>query len=103
VSNGLQSGTITGVISAQKSLRGNIEACGTLSGALALPIIVDNSGGAVYEGEYTITPETSAQTLPTAHKRMQDDLTVLAIPYYETTNETGGNTVYIGMEVEING
>lgn len=103
MSSDLQSGRITGVISARKSLRGTIKAHGALVGTVALPKIVDNSGGAVYEGEYIITPETSAQTLPTAHKRMQDDLTVLAIPYYETTNETGGNTVYIGMEVEING
>ena len=102
MNNGLQSGTITGVISAQKSLRGNIEAHGALSGTVALPKVVDY-GGEVYEGEYIITPETDSQTLPTARKRMQDDLTVLAIPYYETTNETGGNTVYIGMEVEIYG
>lgn len=85
------------------TLKGAISAQGVLKGAISLPKIVDNGGGAVYEGEYTIIPETTAQTLPTAHKRMQDDLTVLAIPYYETTNETGGNTVYIGMEVEING
>lgn len=93
MNNIFQAATITGNISAQDAL----------SGTLSLPAVVDNGGGAVYEGEYTITPETTAQTLQTKHKRMQDDLTVLAIPYYETTNTTGGSTVYIGMEVEING
>lgn len=98
----VQSGTLIGSISASTKLNGLISAHGVLTGELSLPEIV-NGGVEMYEGEYIITPETSAQTLPTKQKQMRDDLTVLAIPYYETTNETGGNTVYIGMEVEIYG
>lgn len=98
----VQSGTLSGSISACASLNGIVSAREALAGTISLPAIIDY-GGEVYEGEYIITPETASQRLPTAHKRMQDDLTVLAIPYYETTNETGGNTVYIGMEVEIYG
>lgn len=51
-----------------------------------------------YEGEYIVTPEPfNPQTLETAGLKMQDDVVVLKIPYYETSNETG-YTVYIGGE-----
>jgi len=51
-----------------------------------------------YTGEYTITPAPfNSQTLETAGKRMSDDVTVLAIPYFETSN-ISGTTVYIGGE-----
>lgn len=57
-------------------------------------------GGAidVYDGEYIVTPKPyDAQTLETRHKVMIDDVTVLAIPYYETSN-VSGITIYIGGE-----
>lgn len=50
----------------------------------------------VYTGEYEITPTITTQTLETKDKRMVDDVTVDAIPYYETTNPSGGYTVIIG-------
>ena len=48
-----------------------------------------------YEGEYSVIPKTTAQTLPTADKIMRNDLTVFSIPYWETGN-ISGTTVYIG-------
>lgn len=48
-----------------------------------------------YDGAYTITPKTVPQTLETKKKRMTGDLLVLAIPYYETSNQNG-TTVIIG-------
>lgn len=56
-----------------------------------------------YTGSYTVIPKTDAQTLPTAQKFMADDVSVLAIPYFETSNTDGGETVYIGTEVELYG
>lgn len=53
----------------------------------------------VYEGSYTVTPEVTAQTLPTKNKTMTQDLRVRAIPYYDVGNTSGGSTIYIGMEV----
>lgn len=54
----------------------------------------------IYEGVYEITPLLSAETvLPTNGLLMRDDVTVKEIPYYETTNQSGGTTVYIAMEV----
>lgn len=56
-------------------------------------------GGDPYEGEYAVTPKVDAQTMPTRDKVMMDDVTVKAIPYYEVSNNAGGDTVYIGSEV----
>ena len=48
-----------------------------------------------YDGAYAVTPASSEQTLETTGKTMREDVTVLAIPYFETSNESG-ITVYIG-------
>lgn len=57
-------------------------------------------GGEIYNGIYDITPKVTAQTVPTRDKIMLDDVTVQAIPYYETGNVQGGNTVYIGSDIK---
>lgn len=51
-----------------------------------------------YEGDYTVTPKVASQMLGTKGKVMADDVTVLAIPYYDTSNPYG-TTIYIGSEV----
>lgn len=56
-------------------------------------------GGEPYTGAYDIIPKVSAQTLPTKEKVMLDDVTIRAIPIYETSNTSGGSTVYIAKEV----
>lgn len=51
-----------------------------------------------YDGEYIVTPMPyESQTLETNNKLMLDDVTVNAIPYYETSN-ISGITIYIGGE-----
>ena len=53
-----------------------------------------------YEGEYVVTPSTSnQQTLKTAQTLLENDVTVLKIPYFDVSNNSGGTTVYIGNEV----
>lgn len=52
-----------------------------------------------YTGDYEVTPKVSKQTLHTAQKMMLDDVTINKIPYYETTNNSGGHTVYIASSV----
>ena len=50
-----------------------------------------------YDGSYEIAPVANAEViLSTTGKKMLDDVTVLEIPYYETSNESGGYTVIIG-------
>ena len=56
-----------------------------------------------YDGPYVVTPTIDSQVLPTAQKRMTDNMTVKAIPYFQTSNPQMGETVYIGSEVEIHG
>jgi len=50
----------------------------------------------VYDGVYSVTPAAEAQTLATAQKLMDADLTVEKIPYSEVTNTAGGTTASIG-------
>ena len=56
-------------------------------------------GGDSYEGPYDVTPKVTAQTLPTAKKFMQEDVSFRAIPYFDVSNPAGGNTIYIASEV----
>lgn len=52
-----------------------------------------------YDGSYEVIPTTDEQVLHTKSKYMEDDVMVRSIPYFETSNQTGGDTVYIASEV----
>lgn len=61
-------------------------------------ISISRGSSEIYDGEYTVTPKPfEEQTLETRSKLMANDVTVLAIPYYETSN-ISGITIYIGGE-----
>ena len=49
----------------------------------------------IYEGNYELTPKVTSQTLLTGQRVMKDNLNVLSIPYYETSN-LKGKTIIIG-------
>ena len=53
----------------------------------------------VYDGPYEAIPKVEEQTLQTAKKLMTDDVTVHGVPFYEVSNDQGGNTVYIAKEL----
>lgn len=53
----------------------------------------------LYDGDYEVIPKTYSQTLDTANKKMAEDLTITAIPYFETSNESDGKTVYIANTI----
>lgn len=53
------------------------------------------AGGLPYEESYEVTPTTGEQVLKTRLKTMANDITVHAIPYHETSNESGGITCSI--------
>ena len=55
----------------------------------------------VYAGEYSVTPTVDGTTLETAQKLMSNDVKVNAIPFYEVENTSGGNTVFIADEIEV--
>ena len=57
-----------------------------------------------YSGTYEVTPQAiGSTTLETAQKFVESDIVVKQIPYYQTSNDSDGDTVYIGTEVEIYG
>lgn len=50
-----------------------------------------------YDGEYVVTPQAWEQTVLSTHNLvLRDDVTVLEIPYFETSNVSGGKTAIIG-------
>lgn len=51
-----------------------------------------------YDGDYSVIPKIQSQTLETREKIMKDDLEVKAIPYFETSNDSG-TTIYIAKEI----
>ena len=53
-----------------------------------------------YAGPYEVVPKTEGQTLETADKLMARDVTVQAIPFYKTSNQSGGYTATIAMTGE---
>lgn len=84
-------------------VRGSLAAVPEISGSLAPGAglcgsvnIAQSEPWPLYEGSYTATPSPAAQTLPTAGRRMEQDVTVEKIPVYITENTAHGNTVYIG-------
>lgn len=67
-----------------------------LGGATINGVVINRPTYPNYEGDYEVTPRVEDIILETKERSMQDDLTILAIPYYETTNLSGGYTAIIG-------
>lgn len=75
--------------------------CGSLQSDLV--VVGDIAAGnkvAPYEGDYEVTPQVEGQELKTKHLYMTEDVTIHAIPFFEVSNTSGGNTVYIANEIE---
>jgi hypothetical protein len=49
-----------------------------------------------YKGEYTVNPKVTEQELECKDKLMDNNVTVTAIYYNSTENDSGGYTVQIG-------
>lgn len=49
-----------------------------------------------YDGDYSVVPKVTSQTLLTENKRMESNVFIYEIPYAETTNTYGGMTASIG-------
>jgi hypothetical protein len=99
--------SILGGSLAQTSIKGNATSRKNIFGDASTGLSVSGQvalGEAArlprYEGTYSVTPSAhEAQTLNTAKKYLEEDVNVKKIPYSETSNTSGGNTVYIGNEV----
>ena len=52
-----------------------------------------------YSGSYEVTPKAHrTQTLDTSGKVLSEDLVIHEVPYYQTSNASGGVTSYIAKE-----
>lgn len=76
-----------------QSLSGNIITLPAISGQLS----IGKSDYPIYRGVYQVTPLAGLDImLQTSNKLMQQDVIVNEIPYYQTSNLSGGYTVIIG-------
>ena len=90
------SSIVSGSISSPETLSANLSGMEVLLADITLPRQV---GGDPYQGDYVVTPKANSQTvLETRGKTMSENVTVVEIPYFETSN-ISGNTVYIANEV----
>lgn len=78
-------------------LKGKIQSEISISATVRYPIDVRIP---TYDGNYQVVPKSTEQLLSTKDKQMTDDVTIKAIPYFETSNEEDGVTIFIGSEVE---
>ena len=62
-------------------------------------LVTEYVGGELYPGPYNVTPKVGAQTMSTKGCVMAENVTVKAIPIYETSNASGGSTIYIAKEI----
>ena len=88
----------TGTLVGTHGLTGQLMQEAYLVGNLATAYV---SASSKYEGEYEVTPTVEGLTLDTRDKYMTDDVKIRAIPFYEVSNQSGGNTVYIAGDLEM--
>lgn len=90
---------IEGEVSLDHVICGDIDLSSSICGEIDKVIYVDSARN-IYHGSYEVTPMVNSEvTLETEGLYMEDDLTVLRVPYLETANLSGGNTAWIGEEV----
>ena len=77
-----------------KTITGRLTPIQKITGQLTTPEVVPPP---VYEGDYIVTPKAyEVQVLSTQGYLMEHDVTVLEVPYWETSN-IYGVTVYIAQ------
>lgn len=93
-----QTATLTGSLVSNQGLIGQLTQEAHLTGNLATAY---STASVKYEGDYEVTPTVNGMELETQNKFMADDLKINAIPFFEVENTSGGNTVYIAGEIEM--
>lgn len=90
--------TLKGSVAGKKALSGRLTHKAHLAGSLATAY---SSAGVKYDGDYEVIPTVEGVELNTKDKFMVDDVKIKAIPFYEVSNTSGGNTVYIAGKIEM--
>lgn len=86
----IQKNSIVGQVIETKEINGELSAAYTIS---------TGPGGEPYQGNYAVVPKVEQQMLSTKGKTMLDNVVVYKIPYFEVSNNSGGETVYIANEI----
>ena len=89
---------LVGALQEEAKLSGKLYSNGSMLGSIGT-VFVKDVRTEEYEGSYVVTPKVEAQTLETKQKLMADDVTIKEIPFYDTSNNAGGTTVYIGSSI----
>ena len=89
------SGTVKAFSIIGKAEVGTAKAFSIIGKAEVGTVVVKKEELPEYDGMYEVTPNTNEQTLDTANKRMEENLKINAIPYFDVSNEYG-RTIYIG-------
>lgn len=80
-------------------ITGDASLLNTIDGEYGKYVAVESDPHETYSGDYNITPKITTQVFDTNNKLMNDDITVVEIPYFETSNLDGGTTVYIANSI----
>jgi hypothetical protein len=87
---------ISGSLSPRSQISGSVKDRRNLKATINVPVFEHHDS---YEGDYVVVPKADSGTvLETQGKLMTDDVEVIKIPYFETSN-LSGKTVYIASEV----
>ncbi len=91
--------TIKGSITNRASVVGSVQSVASVKAAkIAVGEFYDKID--FFDGDYMVTPKAYEQTvLETDGLCMKDNVIILEVPYFETSNLQNGYTVYIGSEV----
>jgi hypothetical protein len=84
---------LQGVLGQSYSLFGSLSGTQGLTADISIPEV---TAADWYVGPYDVTPTTNIQMLFTEDKTLSDNVIVLAIPYSEVSNTSGGYTAVIG-------
>lgn len=91
-------GILIGDASRNAELEAELSPNGIISDMLIGTINIIHGEYPAYEGLYEVTPRAEAQTIETAKKLLEDDISIKAIPYYDVSNQYG-RTIYIGGDI----
>lgn len=89
-------GSISCTLDSSPQISGTISPSNPISGEIDKRYISPED---IYRGSYTVVPKVDAQTLLTQGLYMEENVSILKIPYYQTVNPQGGNTAYIADSV----
>ena len=84
------------VLESNRKVPLKVDSSGPIPMTLEQVRIIYDSPYPPYTGPTIVTPEIDAQLLPTQKTLVLDDIIIRAIPYYETSNPSGGYTAIIG-------